>query len=246
MTEFTIKLAKIPILVRCCFASTRQFCRDYLTDEPGEAAVDIRPPDIMAERRLDARQMALEGYRQSDYTDAYMETLALCRKVAEALAKKDVLLFHGSVIAYREKAYIFTAPSGTGKTTHCRLWLENIPDCHILNGDKPLLLFGENALYACGSPWQGKERYGVNEILPVEAICLLERDATNHIEPISFSQAFPQLLPQFHKPDALTGAEMVRLLARLGPVGLFRLGCNMEREAAFTSFRGMVGDGADI
>lgn len=239
MTGFTIKLAEIPISVRCCFAATKYFCRDYLTDAPGEVAVGVDPPDIIRERRIGAKQMAREGYRQEDFTDAYMETLALYRKITEKLAERDILLFHGAVIAYGGRAYIFTADPGTGKTTHCRLWLENIPGCHILNGDKPLLLFRDGTVYACGTPWQGKEGYGRNEILPIEAICLLTRDVTNHIERISFSEAFPHLLPQFHKPHALSAAELVKLTARLGGVGLYRLGCNMDREAAFTSFDGM-------
>ena len=245
MTEFTIKLAEIPISVRCFFDSTKDYCRDYLTDEPGEIQIDMEPLDILAERRLGARQMALEGHSQADYTDAYMETLALYRKIAERLAEKNVLLFHGSVIAYREKAYIFTAKSGTGKTTHCRLWLENIPDCHILNGDKPLLLFRSDGVFACGTPWQGKEQYGRNEILPVAAICLLTRDRSNHIEPIRFSEAFPLLLRQFHKPNGTANAEFMRLFGKLGAVSLYRLGCNMDKEAAFTAFAGLTEGGAE-
>ena len=101
---------------------------------------------------------------------------------AARLIDFDVLLFHGSVVAVDGQAFLFTAKSGTGKTTHTRLWLKQIPGCHVLNGDKPLLLFRNDGIYACGTPWQGKENYGTNEILPLKSICLFNRDIKNHKE----------------------------------------------------------------
>lgn len=241
MTEFTIKLADVPISARVCFDTTKDFCRDYITDETGELEIEISPEDILRERGINARQMALEGLAQSGFSDAYMETLALYRKIADRLVARNVLLFHGCVIACEGKAFVFTAKSGTGKTTHCRLWLENIPDCHILNGDKPLLLFRDGVVYACGTPWQGKEKYGTNEILPVEGICILTRDIANHIESVSFSEAFPVLVSQFHKPNGTVSPELMKLFSQLGSVKLWRLGCNMDKEAAFVAYNGLIG-----
>ena len=160
------------------------------------------------------------------------------------LLERDVLLFHGCVMACEGRAYLFTAPSGTGKTTHCRLWLDRFPGSHVLNGDKPLLRIEEERVFACGTPWQGKERYGCNEILPLEAICFLERDTVNHIAPVSFHDAFPALLAQTHRPAG--GAAMLKTLALLEKLGqrtrLYRLGCNREPEAAELSFTTMHGD----
>ena len=75
-----------------------------------------------------------------DFAPEYLETLALLRKVAEVLPEKDGFLMHGAVIQWKDKAYMFTAPSGTGKTTHIRLWRKYLGQgVSIINGDKPFI-----------------------------------------------------------------------------------------------------------
>jgi len=244
MTVFTISLAGFPIRVEALHESTANFCRDYLTDEEPVFTVRMEQRDIDWERENAARERALEGLEPREYSERYLESLAVYRRIASLLLERDVLLFHGCVMACEGRAYLFTAPSGTGKTTHCRLWLDRFPGSHVLNGDKPLLRIEEERVLACGTPWQGKERYGCNEILPLEAICFLERDTVNHIAPVSFHDAFPALLAQTHRPAG--GAAMLKTLALLEKLGqrtrLYRLGCNMEPEAAELSFTTMHGD----
>lgn len=63
---------------------------------------------------------------------------------------------HGTVVDHNGQAYMFTAPSGTGKTTHAKLWLDNLPDAFIVNGDKPFIIAGDEQPKACGTPWAGK------------------------------------------------------------------------------------------
>lgn len=244
MTAFTISIAGFPIRIEALYESTRHFCRDYLCEQAPVLRVHIEQSDLDRERVKSDREHALEGLAPVNFSDAYLETLAVYRKIAASLLEKDVLLFHGSVMAYEGKAYLFTAVSGTGKTTHCRLWLSQIPGTYVLNGDKPLLRIEKDRVLACGTPWQGKEHYGRNEILPLEAICLLTRDNVNHIEPLSFHDAFPTLLAQSNRssePEALL--HTLGLTERLGKLTrLYRLGCNMEPEAALVSFRAMCGE----
>lgn len=244
MTAFTISVAGFPIRIEALYESTRRFCRDYLCEQTPVLSVHIEQSDLDRERVKSDREHELEGLAPHSFSDAYLETLAVYRKIAAALLEKDVLLFHGSVMAYEGKAYLFTAASGTGKTTHCRLWLSQIPGTYVLNGDKPLLRFEKDRVLACGTPWQGKEQYGRNEMLPLEAVCLLTRDSANHIEPLPFHDAFPTLLAQINRsaePEALL--RTLRLTERLGKLTrLYRLGCNMEPEAALVSFHAMCGE----
>ena len=239
--EFSIKLAGIPIRVHALFRSTKEFCRYYLTEEPPLFEVTITMERIK-KIRMDAIVCDLQGGRKpQNYTDNYLETLVLLEFVADEFLSRNILLFHGSAVAVDRKAYLFTAKSGVGKTTHTKLWLNNIPGTHVLNGDKPFLLFHEDDVYACGSPWRGKEGFGRNEMLPLAGICLLERDNSNHIESISYQEALSVLLFQSHKPAQ--DARMVtylKLLSRLSSVPLYRLGCNMENEAAWVSYKGMA------
>ena len=244
MTAFTISLAGFPIRVEALHEHTMRFCADYLCEDTPVLTIRMRQEDIDLECEKSDQERELEGLPPHRFSDSYLETLAVYRKIAAGLLEKDVLLFHGSVMAYAGKAYLFTAPSGTGKTTHCRLWLSQIPGTYVLNGDKPLLRIEQDRVLACGTPWRGKEKYGRNEILPLEAICILERDTHNHIEPVSFRDALPVLLAQCNRPD--DAQPMLRTLELIGRLGrmtrLYRLGCNMEPEAARVSFRAMCKD----
>ena len=241
MIEFSIKLAEIPIKVRSAYSYARYFCRDYITQEQTQFEVTITPEEIEKTRAECYANCIREGKETFNHTDLYLESLALLHLVADAFFEYDILLFHGSAVALDGKAYLFAARSGVGKTTHSKLWLKNIPGAYILNGDKPFLLFKPDGIYVCGNPWRGKECYGRNEILPLAGICILERALENHIESISYRDAFEVLTFQSHKPpqDARL-VTFMKLLGRLSSIPLYRMGCNMEDEAALVSFRGMV------
>ena len=243
MTEFTISLAGWSIRVKALFESTKRFCEAYLTREEPQISVCVTEKDIAAEEEMSAREDMLEGTAPHRYSDAYLETLALYRKITAALLPHDILLFHGCVMGYDGQAYLFTAPSGTGKTTHSRLWLSEIPGCYVLNGDKPLLRFEGDRVLACGTPWQGKEKMGRNEILPIAAICVLKRDLVNHIRPITPHDALPVLIAQSNRPrEAEAMLRTLGLIDRLSKLTkLYELGCNMEAEAAHVSFYAMAG-----
>jgi len=239
--KFCVKLAGIPLEIRAKYTSTRHLFRDYLSDETPVLSITVSTRELRKEQQYSARQREQEGKPPARYSSRHLETLALCRKIAAQLLPKGALLFHGTVIAKDGKAYVFTAPSGTGKTTHAQLWLQHIEDCHILNGDKPFLLFRNGTVYACGSPWTGKENYGKNEMLPLEAICVLEQSPENHIEHVSLKDNFDILLNQSYIPEKNDGMiAAIRLIQQLSTVNLYRLSCNISKEAAFVAYNAMV------
>ena len=240
MTSFTVLLADIPVGIYCIYASTKSFLKDYMTDADPVFEITISEEDIAYERTQSVIQNERDGRRPYRHSDSYLETLAVLRKIADQLLKHDTILFHGVAVVADERVYIFTAPSGTGKTTHAKMWLDQVPGSYILNGDKPFLKVYEDKVYVYGSPWQGKENYGRNGKALLKGICLLERGEINHIETISFSEAFLTLIHQTHKPDneLLTTLDV---LERIGQsVDLYRLRCNMDRGAARVSREFMV------
>lgn len=238
MPVFTIKLADIPIGIKCLYESTETFCEMFRTEEVSAFTVELGIAEILSEREIAKDQDIRDGIQPQPYSDECLETIALYRKLAEPLLRRNCLIFHGAAVAVDGYAYLFTAKSGTGKTTHAKLWIKNIQHSYILNGDKPLIKLENGSIILCGTLWRGKENYGVNEILPLKAICVLERDKTNHIERISPSEAFPILYQQSHHCGGYD--EMVKtleLLERIAQgVQLYRLGCNMEDEAAIISY----------
>ena len=242
MTEFTVKLADTPVRIQALDPRMRSFLQGYLCGEEPAFTLRTEQEDIEKERLLGEEDRQREELPPVHWSDAYLETLAIYRKLAEKLPERDVVLFHGSVIAVDGEAYLFTAKSGTGKSTHTRLWRERFGKRAVMiNDDKPLLHIGEAGVTAYGTPWNGKHHLGGNLSAPLKALCILQRDTANHIEPVSPEEAFPMLLQQCYRPE--TGEGMVKtleLLDRLSrQVKLYRLGCNMEPEAAEISYQGM-------
>ncbi|MBQ2916036.1 MAG: hypothetical protein IJC50_06175 [Clostridia bacterium] len=242
MIDFTIKIADNNIAVQVQHLSTKEYCKEYITEAEADFLVTVSSEDIAFERRKSEREDMLEGIPIRHFSDAYLETLAVYRKICTELLKRDTLLFHGSAIAVDGEGYLFTAKSGTGKSTHTSLWRQEFGErAEMINDDKPLLKIAGDTVWVCGTPWNGKHRLGCNKIVPLKAICILERDTDNHIHRISAQEALPMLLQQSFRTGGPVG--MMRLLDLLETImsrtKIYRLGCNMNPEAARVAFEGM-------
>ena len=242
MDVFRIRLAGLPMELRCRYPFSRELCADYLTREEPQAVIEVSEQDVAFEREKSLQEAVYEGLTPIDYPDDYLESVAAYRKIALEMTKHGAAVFHGAVIAVDGEAYAFTASSGTGKTTHMKLWLRRFGDrALVVNGDKPILRVDGGRVYACGTPWCGKENLNTNVVLPLKAICVLERDAANHIERIGMGDALAVLMQQIYRPaqaDAMR--RTVQLVGKLGSlVKLYRLGCNMDEEAAVIAYEGM-------
>ena len=244
MKRFTVSLAGVAVGVESQYDEVYELCAPYLCEKAEDFSVRVQPGDIAFERKKSARAAVLEGLGQTDFSDAYLETLAVYRKIAEGMLRYDTFLMHGSAVCAEGEAYLFTASSGTGKTTHTRLWLSQIPGAFVVNGDKPLIRLRGDRAEVCGTPWAGKEGMQTNTIVPLRAICLLTRGQENRIEETSFRELYPILLQQTYRPaEAASMRKTMELVKRLGGiVKLYRLQCSMDPEAALTAFTGMRKD----
>lgn len=156
----------------------------------------------------------------------------------------DGFQFHSSAVVVDGKAYLFSANSGTGKSTHTGLWLKNFGDrAFILNDDKPALRRVDGVWYAYGTPWSGKNDISVNTGVPVAGIAMLERNPTNEIVPYSGKNAIFDVFVQTNRPKA--AAYRIKLLELLDTlirdVPVWKLKCNMDPEAAIVSYEAMSG-----
>ncbi len=238
------RLAEKEIEIQSLHAAVHEYCRDYRSGGPPDFIVEIRPEDIEREREKSEQEDLAEGRRVRRFAEDYLEELAVYRKIAERMPRYDTLLLHGSCIALDGTGYLFTAKSGTGKSTHTRLWRERFGVRAVMvNDDKPLLRVGEDSVTVFGTPWDGKHRLSRNIAVPLRAICLLERAETNRIAPLPALEAWPLLLQQVYRPaDPEAMARTLTLLDRLGrQVKLYRLGCNREPEAAELAYDAMKG-----
>jgi hypothetical protein len=245
MTEFVVKLAETPVLLKTLFPETAAFLRDYWSSETPRFALEMREEDLERERILDARGRAAEGKAPLQADPQGLERLALCRKLSETLLSEGVLLFHGSAVALDGEAYLFAAPSGVGKSTHARLWRQLWGDrLHMVNDDKPFLRVTSAGVWVCGSPWDGKHRLSENLCVPLRGICFLEQAEKNEASPLTAAEAFPRLYAQTHRPPEPEKLQKVlSLLASLsGRVKLVQLRCNRDPEAARLSYQSMRED----
>ncbi len=172
------------------------------------------------------------------------EIMVYLRKVADALIAYNTFLIHGASIAICGNAYMFSAKSGTGKTTHILKWLANSPSAYVINGDKSFVKINDDGtVFACGSPWSGKENLCTNTMEPLKSIILMERSENNYIEQITFAEAFPVLLQQVYRPnDEEKMRKTLRLMQQLnGTVSFWRFKCNNFKDDCFeTAYNALV------
>ena len=244
MIDFVIGVAGRTAKVSAMFESTRNFCAAYLCDAIPDFEIAVSPEDIAFEREKSVQTDLQEGKNPRNYTDAYLETIAVQRKISEALFEYDVILFHGSVVAVDGCAYLFTAKSGTGKSTHTALWRQAFGERAVMiNDDKPFLHIGADAAMVFGSPWMGKHGLGGNISAPLKAICILERGEENKIRRIDAKSAVPMLLQQSNRPmnRQLLGKYLQLLDELSGQVSFFKMACNMDVQAAEMACQAMHG-----
>ena len=120
---------------------------------------------------------------------------ALMLLFAFASAGKGILEMHASVVMQEGRGYLFLGPSGTGKSTHSRLWLENIPGTELLNDDNPILrATPDGSFRVYGSPWSGKTPCYKAQDVPVGAIVRIRQAPQNRIQRLQPVQAYASLM----------------------------------------------------
>ena len=156
------------------------------------------------------------------------------------LAKYDGVMLHASCVEYNGKAYLFSARSGTGKSTHTHLWLEYMPGSRIINDDKPAIRIIGSKAYAFGTPWSGKTNESINTGVPIAGIAFLSR-GENSIKRVSGISVLKDFMDQTVRPSSKELMEpMLNVLDRiLTDVPIYRLSCDMSEEAVKTSYEGM-------
>lgn len=177
-------------------------------------------------------------------SDDDCEYMSTCYSFYRELIMHEGFMFHSSAVVVDGKAYLFSANSGTGKSTHTGLWLKQFGDrAYILNDDKPALRRVDGIWYAFGTPWSGKNDISVNTGVPVAGIAMLERGERNEITPYSGKDAIFDIFVQTNRPKAAEyRIKLLELLdSLLQDIPVWKLKCNMDPEAAIVSYEAMSG-----
>ena len=221
-------LAAVKIEIECNYYNNLIEFKDYLADfETPDIIIRINREDLNNEQGIfsgvsnDSIDINDINFARYASTLHYMniEAFLIHRMIADKMIDHNTILMHGSVVAKDDLAYMFTAPSGTGKSTRTQLWINTYPDSFVVNGDKPLIKLTENKVIACGTPWCGKEGWNTNAMVNLHTIFLLERadnENSTTIERVSFEKAFPMLLKQCYCPKEFTALfKTISLLKRM-------------------------------
>lgn len=164
---------------------------------------------------------------------------AFCRNIVQ----HGRFFLHASAVVYEEEAYLFSAPSGTGKSTHTAFWQKLFPGSYILNDDKPVIWPKQEQMTVWGSPFAGKTDLQVNREVPLRGICFLKQGSVNQIRQVTEDEALALMLNNTYRPVSSEG--MNRLLDMIEQtvtqINVYEMSCTREPQAAELSYRVMKG-----
>lgn len=243
--KMLIELAGKTIRIDTLYPYIEEYCKDYILkdiNEEPDHTISITQEDIDYEREKSEKADKNAGNPIRYFPDDYLETLAVYRRIAEWIPYHDTVLMHGSVVAVDGNGYLFMAGSGTGKSTHTKLWMEYFGDRAVMvNDDKPLVRVCGDRVIAYGTPWDGKHRRSSNISVELAGICGLHRGMDNHIVRTDRKEIYPMLIKQVYRPkdpgSMMATFSLIDNILKYVPV--YTLHCNMDISAARVAYEGM-------
>lgn len=232
MHKLDIVLSDLKVNIEHKYDYMSEFCKDYIAKFDNANIIAKADDNAIAKEKEMVPLAPLKS----------CESLCIYRAIAEQLPQFDRFVFHGAAIEYDGNAYLFTAPSGTGKTTHINLWRKYLGDkVGIINGDKPIIRV-EDDITVYGTPWAGKEGYQRNTKAPLRAICIIKQGKTNSIVRLKNSEAINHLMRQVYMPH--NAVSLSKTLALIGQMiektPVYELSCDISEEAFKTSYNEMT------
>lgn len=225
------RIADLNIKIQNKYKYTSVLCKDYLSSETNfDFVAKASDEDISKDRQFVPHAK-----------ESYLESLSIYRSICNKLIEYNGFILHASVVEKDGECYAFAAKSGTGKTTHSKLWLKRYPDARIINGDKPLIRFINNKPYVYGTPWCGKENFNINTKSPLKSLCFIERAENNSIVSISKEEAVSRIFSQLLVPEDPKQFNVLLDLVEnlINSVSTYLLKCNMDVSAAETAYEKM-------
>lgn len=223
------KIADI-LLEMNTFGRTKKQAAAYLSDsqEPVDFVIPSNRQDIIE--------------KHPDLSEDDCEYIATGGFFYRSLTLYEGILLHSSCVVVDDRAYLFTAPSGTGKSTHTALWLKLFGDrAYILNDDKPAIRVLGDKVFVYGTPWSGKNDCQRNACVELGGIAVLRRAKENSMRKIDSVMGIYELLSQTARTVSVESME--KCMDTIGKIlvtgKVFELFCNMDISAAKLSYETM-------
>ena len=225
------KIADLNIKIDPKYSSTLERLKPYLVSEN---VFDIEI--INSDTEIADFAKTSSSLCTMELAESFLILNKLCIEIFENF---NGFFFHSSSLMIDNEAYVFTAKSGTGKSTHTALWRKRFGDkVKMINDDKPIIRKHNGNFYIYGTPWLGKSEIGSNAKALLKAVFVLERGTENCVKRVSVGEVFGSLLEAtlvFHEKD-----KMIRLLNMFdeffSSTQLFKLKCNTDISAAEVAY----------
>ena len=229
------EIAGLRVKIENRYDFTTKYCQEYLSEDQ-TSMVDITAS-------ITDEEFAAEKAHSNEYSDGYIENICLYRSICRQIPVLDRMLLHGAVLEYDGKAYAFLGRSGTGKSTHTRLWKKYLGSPNMINGDKPILEYINGGFLAHGTPWRGKEAWGTRTSAPLCGLCFLEQAKENAIVKLSTAEAATRIFTQILLPeDEENATKTLELTDKLVTnVPAYLLKCDISQDAVSCSFEALTG-----
>ena len=177
------------------------------------------------------------------YPEEEREYICCSAAFCRGIIGQGRFFLHASAVVYEGAAYLFSGPSGTGKSTHTALWRELFPQSYILNDDKPVIWPEKGKISAWGTPFSGRTDLQVNRGVPVKGICFLKQGRENRIRPVTGEEALALLLNNTWRPRSNPGMSLLLDMMEqvVTETHVYELCCTEDPEAARLSYTVMKG-----
>ena len=225
-----LKIAGFTFAVKTKYKYLKNHSTDYII------------PSCEADFVIEVTEEEIEAEQTAQYSRGYLESIAVCRKIARLLFSHHTFVLHGVALEVNGEGIVFLARSGVGKTTHANLWKKMFGEkVTVINGDKPFIRQIDGKLSAFGTPWAGKEAEQTNKSCVLRKICFLERGAENRCTELTGDDLLYRVLPFLYTERGTEALDALEML-HASDLTYYALQCNMEDGAALASYRAMFPD----
>ena len=211
-------------------------CRDYIYDGCGRADITVRYENYPFHKHPGVPEDIV--IYMSSGVQFYKQLLEL-----------GGMMLHSSAVEYEGRAYLFSGPSGMGKSTHTAIWTRVFDSARVINDDKPALRYIDGKWYVYGTPWSGKTRQNINTRAPLAGICFLGRAESNSIRTMPSKEALINIIAQTTRKKLDTdkmNCLLVTVEKLLSHIPVYEMKCLPDEDAARLSYKTMSAGAKEI
>ena len=234
-----IKVADFNVQINNKFGLIENQCRNYISYfDKADFVIEVSDEDIAAEK--------LRPTYQPRFSDAYIETVIVYRKLCFMLPERDAIMLHSAVFKLEDKVIALVANSGVGKTTHMMNFKKLFGDAlTVINGDKPIIRYIGSEVFVYGTPWCGKEGMNTNTKEKLTDVCFLNRSSSSSVYQIEKSKAVGRILKQIYLPktDLAANNTLKMLDMILTKCRVWEINCTKEKDSAKISYTAIFNKG---